>query len=127
MPNAPLRPCTYRGCVELVADGRCAVHRAMLQREQDARRGSAYERGYGSRWQKASKAWLRSHPLCQCPDCQEGKLRTIAATVVDHIIPHKGDMRLFWDNTNWQSMSKTCHDIKTAREDGGFGRAVSRK
>jgi len=30
-------------------------------------------------------------------------------------------MRLFWDNTNWQSMAKECHDKKTATEDGGFG------
>jgi 5-methylcytosine-specific restriction protein A len=60
--------------------------------------------------------------LCQCPDCQEGKIRLTPATVVDHRIPHKGDKQLFWDSTNWQAMSKPCHDRKTAREDGGFGR-----
>lgn len=43
------------------------------------------------------------------------------ATIVDHIIPHKGNMELFWDRDNWQAMSKECHDKKTAREDGGFG------
>ena len=42
--------------------------------------------------------------------------------VVDHIIPHKGDKVLFWDRSNWQPLCKTCHDTKTAREDGGFGR-----
>ena len=26
---------------------------------------------------------------------------------------------------NWQAMAKTCHDRKTAREDGGFGRCRS--
>lgn len=46
------------------------------------------------------------------------------ATVVDHKIPHKGDMRLFWDRNNWQAMAKVCHDRKTAQEDGAFGRAV---
>ncbi len=46
----------------------------------------------------------------------------MAATVVDHIVPHKGDQQLFWDTRNWQSMSKPCHDKKTAKEDGGFGR-----
>ena len=30
-------------------------------------------------------------------------------------------MKLFWDSNNWQSMSKQCHDRKTATEDGGFG------
>ena len=41
-----------------------------------------------------------------------------ASTTVDHIIPHKGDRKLFWDKTNWQALCKPCHDAKTAREDG---------
>lgn len=28
-----------------------------------------------------------------------------------------------WDSANWQPLCKHCHDAKTAREDGGFGRA----
>ena len=32
------------------------------------------------------------------------------ATVVDHIIPHRGDMTLFWDSANWQPLCKSCHD-----------------
>jgi 5-methylcytosine-specific restriction protein A len=48
--------------------------------------------------------------------------RVTAATMVDHIIPHRGDQKLFWDSEhNWQSGCKLCHDRKTAREDGGFG------
>jgi 5-methylcytosine-specific restriction protein A len=43
------------------------------------------------------------------------------ATVTDHKIPHRGDMALFWDRSNHQSMAKECHDRKTAREDSGFG------
>lgn len=43
------------------------------------------------------------------------------AEVVDHIQSHKGDMRLFWDESNWQPLCKRHHDIKTASEDGGFG------
>ena len=46
----------------------------------------------------------------------------VRATVVDHIIPHKGDQKLFWDTRNWQPLCKPCHDKKTATEDGGFGR-----
>jgi 5-methylcytosine-specific restriction protein A len=45
------------------------------------------------------------------------------ATDVDHIKPHKGDMTLFWDRTNWQSLCGPCHSAKTAAEDGGFGNA----
>jgi 5-methylcytosine-specific restriction protein A len=49
------------------------------------------------------------------------------ATVVDHKIPHKGDMKLFWDRSNWQSLCKCHHDIKTATEDGGFGHSLKIK
>ena len=41
--------------------------------------------------------------------------------MVDHIIPHKGDEALFWDEDNLQSLCTPCHNQKTAREDGGFG------
>lgn len=121
---AAKRPCTHPGCGALTESGRCDKHRKQNAREVDQRRGSSTQRGYGARWQKMSKGYLRSHPLCMCPDCQGGEIRITAAVVVDHIVPHRGDMKLFWDSTNWQSMAKTCHDRKTATEDGGFGREV---
>jgi 5-methylcytosine-specific restriction protein A len=40
---------------------------------------------------------------------------------VDHIIPHKGNKGLFWTRFNHQALCKSCHDRKTATEDGGFG------
>lgn len=44
----------------------------------------------------------------------------VAATVVDHITPHKGDSALFWDKANWQSLCKRCHDsVKQAEEKSG--------
>ena len=36
--------------------------------------------------------------------------------VVDHVVPHRGDQRLFWDERNWAPACKPCHDAKTARE-----------
>ncbi|WP_371263772.1 HNH endonuclease signature motif containing protein [Paenibacillus sp. UNC496MF] len=58
------------------------------------------------------------HPLCtRC--IKENRIT--AATIVDHIRPHKGDKALFWDRNNWQPLCKSCHDTKTVREDGGFG------
>lgn len=84
------------------------------------RRPSASDRGYDWRWRKARDSYLAKHPLCvEC--VREG--RTVAATVVDHIEPHKGDQVKFWDQGNWQSLCKTHHNVKTAREDGGFGNA----
>ncbi|MEG0936266.1 MAG: HNH endonuclease signature motif containing protein [Clostridia bacterium] len=75
-------------------------------------RGGANERGYDSRWRKARTLYLRKHPLCA--ECRRNGVLT-PATVVDHIVPHRGDERLFWDEANWQPLCKTCHDQKTGK------------
>lgn len=85
------------------------------------RRISARERGYTWEWEKARRAWLEKHP--DCVHCLAERVVT-AATVVDHIVPHKGDMKLFWDSSNWQSLCGQHHNKKTAMEDGGFGNAI---
>ncbi len=123
MPQAAPKPCRWPNCAAIVANsGYCDQHQQLRNKEVERQRESASKRGYGRAWQKASKAFLRAHPLCQCPDCLEGKLSLRSAQVVDHKVPHRGDMRLFWDSSNWQAMSKECHDRKTAAEDGGWGR-----
>ena len=85
-------------------------------------RKSAFERGYGNRWQKARATYLAKNPLCRmCAD--RGMI--IKADVVDHITPHKGDQSLFWDKANWQSLCKPCHDSAKQRiEKRGFDHAV---
>jgi 5-methylcytosine-specific restriction protein A len=120
MPIAPKRPCTYPGCGALTDRGRCPKHRYIKQRQHDAKRGGANERGYTYRWQKESKAFLRAHPLCQCPECDDGRNRVRASQVVDHKRAHRGDMHLFWDQTNWQAMAKICHDRKKEKEEQGL-------
>ena len=59
------------------------------------------------RWKRRRAAFLRAHPLCRF--C-EATSRVTLATLVDHKTPHKGDETLFWDQTNWQSLCKPCHD-----------------
>src|SRR5262249_303900 len=82
---------------------------------------SAARRGYGYRWQKLSKLYLDSNPLCVA--CK-ARGRVEGATVVDHIIPHRGDSNRMWEESNWQSMCKPCHYHKTATYDGAFDRPV---
>lgn len=120
MPVSAPTPCRYPGCSDLVTvgNGYCPTHRRAEQRRIDERRGSAAARGYDSRWRKARVGYLRSHPMCA--ECARDGIVT-AASVVDHIIPHKGDKTLFWDYDNWQPLCKPCHDRKTAREDGRWG------
>lgn len=78
-------------------------------------RASSAARGYGYRWQISARGFLKKHPLCQCPDCDEGRKRVRAAEVVDHRVPHRGDRKLFWDSSNWQALAKVCHDSWKSR------------
>lgn len=72
-----------------------------------SRRESASRRGYDSRWRKARKLYLEKNPLCRMCE-QLGHITP--ATLVDHIIPHKGNQKLFWDKSNWQPLCAPCHD-----------------
>ena len=111
MPNSPPRPCRYPGCPGFCAKGQVFCRDHMMW-SNDRMRGSAEERGYNARWRKARKAFLQEHPLCA--EClKAGKLTP--ATVVDHIIPHRGNQELFWNAENWQPLCKECHDQKTGR------------
>ena len=112
MPYRPKTPCHHPGCPELVEPGRlyCEKH---LPLHPEVTRPAA-KRGYNRRWQKARKSYLEAHPLCvQC--AKQGKY--VRATVVDHIVPHRSDQKLFWDQNNWQALCKNCHDKKTLTED----------
>jgi len=69
-------------------------------------RRTAAQRGYGHAWRRESRLFLAENPWC----VRLGDGCTVAAMVVDHKIPHKGNMGLFWDRRNWQSLCKHCHD-----------------
>ena len=110
--------CAQQGCSEIVPRGRCNQHRTI----PDRARGTFRERGYTARWDRRAAAFKRLYPLCgmrpnglrpvmsQCHS--EG--RTTIATQVDHVVPHKGDPVLMWDELhNWQSLCSACHTRKT--------------
>ena len=109
MPKKALKPCKHPGCPRLTEGAYCDEHKPL-----HPDRPSAAKRGYGSKWQRLSKAYLRRHPLCvRCK--AQGRFTT--ATVVDHIIPYRGNPHLMWDESNWQALCKPCHDRKTGNED----------
>lgn len=120
MPLKPKRPCNHIGCNELTTDGYCEKHFKLARKQYDNTRGTASQRGYNSRWRKYRSHYLKEHPLCMCRDCEK-RVVPLPANVVDHITPHKGDHKLFWDPKNHQAMNDQCHNRKTATEDGGFG------
>lgn len=103
----------------------CEPHETAARKRRDAQRKTSSKRLYGWEWHQASREFLRDNPLCRCHECvRDG--RATRANTVDHIKPHRGDLALFWDRTNWRSMSADHHSRKTAREDGGFGNPVRR-
>ncbi len=109
MPMKPLRPCKHPGCPELTKGSYCDRHSSLVTNKRE----SATERGYDSRWRTASKRYLRSNPLCV--HCLENS-KMVKATVVDHIVPHRGDKVLFWDESNWQAlenmMTRELNDLE---------------
>lgn len=119
MPTAPLRPCAGSPtCPNKVRSGRCPIHAA--QREHQ--RGSQRDRGYTRRWEARARRFKDHYPLCgmrprgqvpvmsQCYD--EG--RVTAGYQVDHVVPHKGNDALFWDEEgNWQTLCASCGSRKS--------------
>lgn len=95
----------------MVEHGFCEQHQSR-QRELD-RRVSSTQRGYDYAWQRLRLFVLRrDRYLCQ--HCLKQDIVTIA-TDVDHIIPlSKGGARLEPDNC--QSLCRTCHNRKTAKD-----------
>lgn len=87
------------------------------RRDDDRRRGSARQRGYTSRWDKASKVYLARHPLCL--GCRAVGV-TRLARVTDHTVPHRGDDQLFWNSDNWQSCCAWHHDVVKQRLEAMF-------
>ena len=112
MPRRPAQPCKFPNCPLLVPYGSkyCKEHESVLSLEVN----STNDKGYDSRWNKARVRFLKTHPLCvRC----RAKGMITPATVVDHVTPHRGNQKLFWNEGNWQPLCKSCHDRKTMTED----------
>lgn len=92
-------------CGHRVASGvRCPCEQktdAERKARFDRRRPSSSQRGYSGTWDRARAEFLSKHRRCiRCGG---------TANTVDHIIPHKGDQRLFWERKNWQPLCTPCH------------------
>jgi len=70
-----------------------------------------------ARWQ-ALRWSVLVRDLFTCQRCK----RVVGDTsqlVGDHIVPHRFDETLFWDETNVQCLCKPCHDKDKQREERG--------
>lgn len=74
-----------------------------------------------TRWRKIRDIVLNEEPLCRL--CLKSGKET-AASVVDHIIPHKNDLSLFYSRDNLQGICASCHSgIKRQEENHGYSQA----
>lgn len=124
MPSKAPRIC---GCGKTVAAGvqcACEAKRAAERRARhDARRLPARERGYDSRWDKARATFLSRHPTCAFE--VSGAPCGRPATVVDHVTPHRGDSKLFWDSSNWMPLCASCHSSRKQSAERRTGAAAA--
>lgn len=116
------RACREPGCVAYAAHGcaYCSQHaaaHARVFRSAEHRKEAArlYRTG---QWLGLRRQQLTLQPFCALCLCAG---RYTLANEVDHVVPHRNDETLFYDPLNLQSLCHSCHSLKTAREDGGFG------
>lgn len=112
MVTAPLRFCAEPGCPEKVTKGRCRTHERSKREQKREEDPSA--RLYGlyrtARWRRLRASKLLEDPFCA--HCRtEGRRRPWDE--LDHVIPHKGDLQLFWDEGNLQGLCRKHHNAKT--------------
>ena len=76
--------------------------------DQRSNEAKAWRKLYNTaRWKRIRLLQLNAEPLCQfCKRSED----IVIADVVDHITPHKGDVYLFFDANNLQSLCYPCHD-----------------
>ena len=75
-----------------------------------------YEWYSSGRWRNLRLAQLAREPLCQRCLCFN---MTKAGYHVDHVIPHRGNRKMFFDASNLQSLCQSCHSFKTVEEQRG--------
>lgn len=111
-----MKPPRLCSCGSIIPHGElCSCQRARLRernRRHDKNRPRASARGYNHEWRKARDEFLIRFPFCAM--CSK------PATLVDHVIPHKGNDALFWDRQNWQPLCKPCHDRHKQRKEQSF-------
>jgi 5-methylcytosine-specific restriction protein A len=95
--------------------GKAGILNKLDYRSEEA---AAYRSWYKSKeWR--GKHGLRAQQLAKQPLCERcySRERILQATVVNHRKPHKGDINLFRDPKNLQSLCAPCHDGSVQREE----------
>lgn len=86
LPRRPLKPCKRAQFYNLTEYRFCKKHKKLFDRK------GASMRVYDYRWGKARRRNLKANLLCA--ECLKSD-RVFESIVVDHIIPHREDKKLF--------------------------------
>lgn len=105
------KPCAHPGCKELVIKGKFCKNHQEEYRATTTKWGFMYNR----KWKAYRLRFLARPENHWCCECLKHGVHT-PATEVDHIIPHDGSIKLFWDMKNHQALCASCHSAKTMRE-----------
>jgi len=105
VPNKPAHPCAYSGCPNLTHGRFCERHsQTENARYNKYQRDPKINKRYGSAWSRISKAYRKTHPLCEKCQC-EGRLTP--AALVHHIKPlSEGGTH---DRANLMALCDSCH------------------
>lgn len=116
VPSVAPTPCAHPGCYELTPGARCEEHAREPDERYEARRGSFRKRGYTRRrWDNRIRPQhLGREPFCRL--CHGEGRAGVKGTVVDHVIPHRGEDWLFELPANLQTLCKRHHAGKSGRE-----------
>ena len=115
------RVCAKPGCGRTAKEGQKYCEKHMGTQNNAENRKIFTQRGKSSQWhhlyesnewRKRRAQFLKKYPRCFI--CGN------PATIADHIVPHRGDLTLFYDESNLQPMCQSCHSRKTLKENNNF-------
>ena len=96
---------------------------------------TGHQTSYANRkWRSLADAWVRQYPICVLclvhgqvnMGVNEYHSKQQRNLIVDHIEPHRGDVDLFWDQDNLETLCRyPCHDKDKQGHEarGGTGEA----
>lgn len=108
LTDRPPRKCAQPGCCVFGPDQYCVAH----ENKNVGRLNKPWKYLYElAAWRKRTRPYVLSRdPVCVDPH----KIGCHApSTVVDHIIDHNGDPKLFFDLKNLRGLCESCHNKKT--------------
>lgn len=106
MPQYACRACGAPSSTKFCPEHTAA--RAIKLQEKERERGSAWARGYNTKWTKTRAAFLRKHPYCE--------VCGIPATDVHHIDGKGPKGKRGHDHRNLQALCHSHHSQITARD-----------